>query len=116
MIPDEFVYAPSPAEWLDAYDKCDYVLTNSYHGTIFAILMKKQFLIVRQKKGKVVINDPRFGSMLKLFGLEDRIFQDGSIEQMCLQINQPVKWDDLYNRLQDQRTISRGFLMTALVK
>ncbi len=74
-IPEEFVFAPSPSEWLNAYDKADCVLTNSFHGTAFAIIMRKPFLVVLQK-GKTAGENCRFLSLLEKLNLESRIFDE----------------------------------------
>jgi len=72
-IPENFVFTPSPAEWLNAYAQADCVLTNSFHGTVFAILMRKPFLVVTQN-GKTATENGRFYSILGKLGLESRIF------------------------------------------
>lgn len=74
-IPEEYVFTPSPAQWLNAYDKADCVLTNSFHGTVFAVIMRKPFLVVLQK-GKTAVENCRFFSLLKKLGLEARIFDE----------------------------------------
>lgn len=75
-VPEKFVFAPSPAEWLNAFDKAECILTNSFHGTVFAIIMRKPFLTVVQS-GKTAEENCRFYSVLRKLGLESRIYNRG---------------------------------------
>lgn len=60
---------PAVEEWLDCFDKADFVLTDSFHGTVFSIIFNKPFLSVGNKDRGLI----RFTSLLSLFGLEDRL-------------------------------------------
>lgn len=110
-VPEEFVYAPTPTEWLNAYDKADCILTNSFHGTAFAIIMRKPFLVVLQK-GKTEGENCRFFSILKKLGLESRILQKGrTIEE---QMSCPIDWNEVTEKLDTFRSFSRTFLEKSL--
>lgn len=56
-------------EWLYAFAHADYVLTDSFHGTVFSILFHKQFTVIANKDRGIT----RFTSLLRMFGLEDRL-------------------------------------------
>ena len=114
VIPEEFVYAPAPAAWLNAYDNADYILTNSFHGTVFAIIMKKQFLVIPHGKWGHVGSGVRFSSILKLLGLEDRLFTGNSGEDIKAQIHKPIDWNLVDAKLQVERKRSMDFIGTAL--
>ncbi|MBQ4420812.1 MAG: polysaccharide pyruvyl transferase family protein [Bacteroidales bacterium] len=60
---------PAVEEWLDCFDKAGFVLTDSFHGTVFSIIFNKPFLSVGNKDRGLT----RFTSLLSLFGLEDRL-------------------------------------------
>ena len=60
---------PAVEEWLDCFNKADFVLTDSFHGTVFSIIFNKPFLSVGNKDRGLI----RFTSLLSLFGLEDRL-------------------------------------------
>lgn len=113
-IPEEYVYTPSPAEWLNAYDKADCILTNSFHGTAFAIIMRKPFLVVLQK-GKTEGENCRFFSILKKLGLESRIF-DSSKGKIAAQMDEAIDWDCVAEKLNAFRSFSRQFLEKALCR
>lgn len=65
---DECIYAPVTA-WLRAYMDADFIVTDSFHGTVFAIIFNKPFITIANKSRGL----SRFTSVLKLFGLEDRL-------------------------------------------
>ena len=88
-IPSVFVRQSSPAiinpyssksatdlkaseTWLRGFYDADYVITDSFHACVFAILFKKQFLVVGNKKRGM----SRFESLLKQFGLEGRLVDE----------------------------------------
>lgn len=112
VIPEEYVYTPSPTEWLNAYDKADCILTNSFHGTAFAIIMRKPFLVVLQK-GKTEGENCRFFSILKKLGLESRIF-DSSKGKIAAQMDEAIDWGYVAEKLNAFRSFSRQFLERAL--
>jgi len=47
-----------------------FVVTDSFHGTVFSILFNKPFIAIANKERGLT----RFTSLLKLFHLEDRLF------------------------------------------
>lgn len=57
----------SPEEWMGYILKAKYVVTTSYHGTLFSINFNKQFFVLPKKE-----TSSRQDYILKLFGLENR--------------------------------------------
>lgn len=57
-----------PKEFLSLIKYSDYVITDSFHGTAFAIIFNKQFYSIPYKG-----TESRFIDLLDLFGLEDRL-------------------------------------------
>lgn len=64
---------PTIAEWISLIDNAEYIFTNSFHGTIFSIIMNKKFMTITQK-GKFEEENTRFNNLLQLFNLQHRIF------------------------------------------
>ena len=59
-------------EWLAIFHNADFVMTDSFHGTVFSILFQKDFFtIVNEARGA-----SRFHSLLGALGLSDRIVTD----------------------------------------
>ena len=44
-------------------------MTDSFHGTVFSIIFNKPFIVLGNRKGGMA----RFYSLLKMFGLENRL-------------------------------------------
>ena len=105
--PKKYRDLPSPEEWLTKYSKAKYIFTNTFHGTVFAIIFHRPFLVIKQK-GEGAKQNGRVASLLKSLGLEDRYFDDKrSIEE---QVNQNIDWGCIDERLRYLRESSYGFL------
>ena len=69
--PDECVYPPI-TQWLRSISEADIVVTDSFHGMVFSIIFNKPFFVlVNEDRGAA-----RFNSLLGLFGLESRIINN----------------------------------------
>ena len=59
----------SITRWLKAFHNSKFVVTDSYHGTIFSIIFQKPFIVIgNQERGL-----SRFNSLLSKFHLQDRM-------------------------------------------
>lgn len=93
---------PPVQEWLRAFSDAEFVVTDSFHGTVFAILNNKSFVsIVNRSRGA-----SRFESLLDRFGLADRLVEPGQQLPDELFAN-PIEWAEVNQRLADER--QRGF-------
>jgi hypothetical protein len=106
----EYIYASIP-EWLSLIANSKYVLTTSFHGTVFAIIMHKPFLTITLDKKYSRSND-RFRTLLKTLGLESRIYKSGV--PIADQLNQPIDWDRVDSCLKNEKNKSMEFLNKAL--
>ena len=57
-----------PLLFLSIYDKAAYVITNTFHGTVFSTIYEKRFAVVKNDKQKVL-------NVLKMCGLSDKMTQ-----------------------------------------
>lgn len=60
---------PSVSKWIAGFRDADFVVTDSFHGTVFAIIFNKPFVCIGNKERGL----SRFTSLLKIFGLENRL-------------------------------------------
>lgn len=74
-----------PVEFLYLIDHCDYFLTDSFHGTVFATLFNKEFTVFRRKQegfekmfsriNELLIStgqeEKAYGGVDKVYGIED---------------------------------------------
>ena len=60
---------PPVTQWLRGFMDAKYVVTDSFHGVAFSIIFNKQFIAIGNKDRGLA----RFTSVLKTFGLENRL-------------------------------------------
>ena len=75
-------YPPSPEKWIQQLRDARYVVTNSYHGTLFAVLFHKNFYTVLEDTGLGNISF-RMREFLSSVGLESRILNTVP-EDLCV--------------------------------
>jgi len=93
--------------WVRAFKDAEYVVTDSFHGTLFAILFQKPFVCIGNSKRGV----DRFTSILDLLGLGHRLVL-GMDDLGAL--DGEVNYASVAPRLEAQRKLSRAFLEQAL--
>ena len=94
-------------EWLASYNKAKFVLTDSFHGTVFCIIFNVPFLCV----SPVAI--ARFKSLLKIYGLEDRlVMKESEITKKLLK--KPIDWDRVNQIRENLKKKSLEYLKKSL--
>jgi|SRR5690554_956070 len=97
---------PHPAKWLKGFQDAEFVITDSFHGTIFSILFNIPFLTIGNKSRGMA----RFESLLKMFDLENRLItnlNEVNIEQL---VNDQIDWKSVNDKLNDERARAYNFL------
>ena len=102
----EDIYEPlDPKRFLAYFNKSRFVITDTFHGNVFSIIYKKNFVSFGIYKNKVK-------ALLESVGLSDRICTDGArIEDILL--NSP-SYDEVYRKLDILRADSKDFLYSHL--
>ncbi|RUM78994.1 MAG: polysaccharide pyruvyl transferase family protein, partial [Candidatus Thioglobus sp.] len=102
---------PSIESWINGFDKSEFIITDSFHGTVFAILFNKPFIsIVNEGRGTT-----RFTSLLKLFGLSKRLITPTTNPQKIKEIiSSPINYNEVNQILSVQRDLSKSFLINIL--
>lgn len=88
---------PTVNEWLGLYEKAGFVVTNSFHGTVFSLVFNKPFLTVKQT-GDFSSQNARLESLLVDFGLKERFFT-GNFEKLY----EPIDFDKVNRKLTEIR-------------
>lgn len=104
-------YYPTIPQWISDIASCSCMVTNSFHGTAFAIIMRRPFLVFPRRDRSKGINE-RIFSLLETLGLHNRIYssQKGNFAQ---QMDATINWKEVENSLQTQRENSIEFLTSA---
>jgi hypothetical protein len=97
-------------QWLRAFMDADFVITDSYHGTIFSILFGKNFIAFGNRDRGL----DRFTTLLDGLGLGDRLVLDYDTTDIARLVREPVDYERVNTRLAALRERSRAFLLTAL--
>lgn len=67
-----------PQQWLGLIEGAGYVLTDSYHCTVFSVMFGKQFFVLRRfRSGSGRSQNGRIECFLKAIGMEDRLLNPG---------------------------------------
>ncbi|MEX9848031.1 polysaccharide pyruvyl transferase family protein [Providencia manganoxydans] len=102
------IYA-SVAKWLKSFSSTSFVVTDSFHGVVFSIIFNKPFIAIGNKDRGLT----RFTSLLKLFGLENRLIT--SLEEFDSDIlNIPIDYTKVNEILNKEQKKSMNFLQKAL--
>lgn len=96
----------TPIDFLRYIRYADFVVSNSFHATVFSLIYQKQFYTMARGNG----SDARFSDLLSSLGVEGRIFTDilsnsGTIHYKEL---------DIENKLREYRKTSESFLLNSL--
>lgn len=113
VVPSKYIYQYSPEKWLNHYKYADYIFTNTFHGTVFSIVFKKQFCVILQKGFSEKQNERLF-SILELFGLQDRILKENQNLQEI--INKPIDWSYVEEVKKECRLKTDNFFNNLLKK
>lgn len=98
-----------PAEFLWLFKNAEFVVTNSFHGTAFSINMNKDFYVVTPARKK---NNSRQQSILKLFGLSDRLMLENAPLPTEKQLS--VDFAPVNKTLTEQREISKNYIKNTI--
>lgn len=101
---------PSVDNWIRNLQRADFVVTDSFHGTVFAILFNKQFLTIGNEKRGM----GRFISLLKQFDLEDRMVVNFTKTSILGKIQERIDYSVVNRKLQEQKVKSLAFLIQSL--
>lgn len=98
-----------PAEFIDLFENAEMIITNSFHGTAFAINFEKDFYTVTPNRKH---NNSRQRSLLKLFNLEDRLINENSkLESIS---HDSINYEKVREKLEEERTKSIDFLINSI--
>ena len=104
---DKCIFPPIE-EWLRGFMESKYVVTDSFHGTVFSIIFNKPFVaIVNNQRGA-----SRFHSLLNMLGLQERLISDVSkVDEL---IGRNIDYDAVNTILAEKRNESIKFLIRSL--
>lgn len=96
-------------QWLTCIRDADFVVTDSFHGCVFCLLFNKQFVVYGNKERGL----SRFVSLLRMFGLENRIV-DVNLSADDIMSLPAIDYDRVNGILEMERKKSLKFLFDSL--
>ena len=106
---NDFVF-PNPAAWLRGFQDAKFVVTDSFHGTVFSILHNIPFIAIGNERRGL----SRFQSLLKMFRLEDRLVTDINSVNIDNFAEKKIDWVKVYEVLEKERKKSVNYLRSNL--
>ena len=104
---------PSVGSWLRKIIGAQFVITDSFHGTVFSILFNKQFAVFSNTKR----GNSRFDNLLGMFNLQDRMIEksyESDKRLFRIQSLPEIDYSKLNQRLNEYRKHSLRFITDAL--
>ena len=103
----EKIEAPSIEQWLYNIETADFIVTDSFHGTVFSIIFNKPFITIKNLQRGV----NRFSYILQKLGLESRLV---GVDDKSVPINEEIDWTKVNYVLEQERQRSILFLKKSL--
>lgn len=110
---DETPYDIGPGELLNLIRNARYIVTDSFHGTVFSLLYRKTFFTSRRvaKRGLLCTNN-RLDSLFNTLGVTGRLISGEEDVEECLA--RQIDYETIYANLEALKQTSITFLKTSL--
>lgn len=105
---DKEIFDANPMDWLNLFHNADYVYTDSFHGAIFALLYRKNLLMMSKNNERAY----RLIDLSKRYGLEQRLCF--SVPEAQQKYASEVNYDLVTAKMNEHRDMSREFLLNVL--
>lgn len=109
-VPLEERVAPPLEQWLAGFADAEFVVTDSFHGCVLAILMHKRFIVVGNSSRGLT----RMQSLVDMFGLDQRLVHGIDPEDDGEFFLAEPDWDHVDEVLRKKRGECEEFLKNAL--
>ncbi len=97
-----------PQEFIWLFANAKYIATNSFHGTAFSIIFKKNFYL-EMLKDNLGSRNSRFLTIIEELSLEDRLIDSAEIQEI-----QNIDYDRVYIKLNHWKKESIDYLLNAI--
>lgn len=109
---DYKLWAADPAEYISAIRHAEYVITDSFHSSVFSCLYHRNFYWF-PKIGKAQLN--RLIALQKMFGISNRMITPDMTSDDLLQLPD-IKWEKVDRILSEKRRESNKYLDEILLE
>jgi len=105
-----FAHFPTPDKWLEGFCRADFVVTDSFHGTVFSLLFNKPFIVLKNLSGGL----SRITSLLERYGLQSRLMEREELLSASPDTLLSLPYNTVNLRIAEDRKFSSEFLRHAL--
>lgn len=109
---DKVIWNGGAQDFLSLIKNAEFVCTNSFHGTAFSIVFRKNFVVVNKKRG-----NSRLQSLQTVFGLDDRFVSEDTWEEWVNSVTQEmltVDYSAMEEKIQQKIDESKAYLKRVL--
>lgn len=96
--------------WLQSLSNASFIVTDSFHCMVFAIIFRKNFIVIPSHPGRTT----RLTGLLRKLGMEDRFYPSLSVVDMSKALV-PIEYGMVFKNLETERAASILYLTKALV-
>ncbi|NMA74920.1 MAG: polysaccharide pyruvyl transferase family protein [Bacteroidales bacterium] len=107
---DEVLYNVGPFEWVNMIKNATFVLTDSFHATLFSLKFKKPFVAYYSE----ILRSARFADLSNRYGLEDFIISDISQLDAKKTLMKVPNFGEIGRIIDKQKLYSLDFLRESL--
>lgn len=108
-------YETSPEDFLNLIRGAKYICTDSFHGTIFSILNRKQFVTFnRFKENDNLSKNTRVDSLFEILQIKDRRCYEISSSELLEKLETYINYYEVEDRLENLKKTTNLFLQEAL--
>ena len=103
----------SPTDFLSLIKYAEYVITDSFHGSIFSLIYEKKFVCLKrfEDKNKENNQNSRLYNLFALAGLSERFIDRNNFKNL---FDKNIKYDLINRKLEKEIKKSEEFLITGL--
>ncbi|MBV5329567.1 MAG: polysaccharide pyruvyl transferase family protein [Chlorobium sp.] len=105
---------PSIQEWLGLIQEADFIVTNSFHGTVFSLLFNKEFITLTRTGEKTKSMNTRIISLLERMKLSSRLVERIDKNYILSIKNNPINWAYIDCELDLWRKEGEEFLICSI--
>ena len=99
----------NPFEVLAYFKMADYIITDTFHGSIFSIINNKKFAtIIRKSQGNSYGNEEKISDLLMRLGLTDRTLDN--MENLENLLTKEIDYNTVNKIIAEQREITKQYL------
>lgn len=111
---DEFIDC-TPFELLAYFRDSSFIITDTFHGTIFSLINKKKFItLIRKSTGLNYGNEEKLTFLLNTFNLIGRGIYDLSEISLEKSFLETINYDQVFEILEQKRNDTYGYLKAVL--